>query len=78
MCVAEKTLEVSFPCNEFESKTLVITVQNDYKESVSSQSSLSVSSKNTTPFTEVTNSLHAFNISLKHEMETEVASRCSP
>ena len=74
MCVAEKILEVSFPCNEIESKTLEITVPNDYKESVSSQSSLSVSSKNT----EVKNTLYGFNTSLKHEMETEVASSCSP
>ena len=78
MCVAEKTLEVSFLCDEFESKTLVITVPKDYKESASSRSSLSVSSKHTTPFTEVKNSLHGFKTSLKHEMETEVASGCSP
>ena len=78
MSVAGKTLEVSLPCNELETQTLVVTVPNAYKEFILPQSSLSVLSKISTPFTEVKNSLHGSDIFLKHEMETEVASSCSP
>ena len=53
---------------------MVITLPTDYKDTVSSQSPLSDLLKNTTTFSEVKNSLHAFNASLKDEMEIEEAS----
>ena len=53
MSVAEKTLELSHPFSEFESQVLVITVPNDIKETISTQSSLSHLSQVKTPFIEV-------------------------
>ena len=40
MSAAESALEVSLPFTEFEHKTLVITIFNEYKETLSPESSL--------------------------------------
>ena len=69
MRTTEKALEVSLPSSEFEHQALMITVPNDNKELVSTQSSRSDFSRNITPFTEVKHSLHGSNASLKDELE---------
>ena len=68
MSTTEKTLEPLLPSNEFEHQALVITVPNDYTETVSPQSWFSDFSQVTIPFIEVKNSLHVSNASLIDEM----------
>ena len=53
---------------------MVITVPNDYKETVSLQSSLPNFYQNVIPFAEIRNSLDCFSISLSHEMGTQETS----
>ena len=48
MSTPAKTLEASPPSTELEHQALVITVPNDYKETISTQSPLSIFSQNTT------------------------------
>ena len=54
------------------------TVWHDSKEIVSPQRSLSGLLQNTTPFTEVKNSLHSSNTSLNGELEFQGASSIAP
>ena len=68
MSTTEKFLETILS-SEFERKALVITVPNDYKETVPPQNSLSDLSQNTTPITEVKVSLHGSNTFLHDGME---------
>ena len=78
MSSTEKTLEASLQSTEFEHQALVITVPNDYEETVSPQSSFSDFSQIKTPFTEVNNSLHGSNASLDDEMEFHEPSKDAP
>ena len=52
----------------------MITAPNDYKETVSSQKTLSDPSQNTTPSIQVEKPLHDSNSSLNDEMATQKAS----
>ena len=78
MSTPEIILEASRPFTDCENQALVITVPNDYKETFSSQSSLSDLSQNTTPFIEVKNSLHVSNESLKETDFQKKTSSCVP
>ena len=69
-------MEASLLFTNFENQALAITVPNDYTETFSSQSSLSDLSQKTTPFTEVKNSLHVSNASLK-KIEFQKTSSCA-
>ena len=73
----EITFEASHPSSDFEHQAQVITVRNDYKETVPLQSSPSDLSPITTRFTIVKNSLHGLNTSL-NEMESHEAPNNSP
>ena len=72
--VTEKTLDFSLPFTEYESKTLVITVPSDYKQTVSGRILIPDLSQITTPFTEVKNQIHCYNTSLNDEKEIQEAS----
>ena len=66
-------MDASLASTEFEHQALVITVPNEFKETVGPQSSLSDLLQNTTPFTESKNSLLGSNVSLIDEMEIQGA-----
>ena len=71
-------MKTSLPSTDCEYQALLITVPNDYKENVSPQRSLSDFSQNTTPFTEVKNSLHGSNASFNDVIYIQVASTIAP
>ena len=63
--------EESFTSIEFESQPLLITEKNDYKESVSSQSSLFDLSQKSNPMTAIKKHLLDSNTSLPDKMEIQ-------
>ena len=73
----EKTLVASIPSTEIENQALMITGPNDYRETVSLQSSLSDLSQKTTAVHEIKNSSHASIASLK-KMEIREVCRGAP
>ena len=71
MSTTEKAFEVSLLFTDFEHQALVTNVPNDYKELVSSQSSLNGLAQNATPFTEVRKSLNGFSAFLMMKWKFE-------
>ena len=67
-----------FPPFHLKIKLLKITLPNDSKDLVSSQSLLSNFSQNTTPSFEINDSLHGSRASLNDEMEVQEASSSAP
>ena len=78
MSATEKTLKISFPSIEFEHQALVITAPNDYKGILSLRTSFSDLSQNSTPFSEIKNSLQVLNVSLNEDKKNQQASCSDP
>ena len=85
MSTTQKPLHAFPPSTELKHQALVITVPKDYKtvsndseEIVSPQRSFSGLLQNTSPFTEVKNSLHGSNTSLNDDLEFQGASSIAP
>ena len=74
MSPTEKTLEVSSPSTEIESRVLPITVPRDYEQTVSPQNSPSALSQITKPITELSNSWQGCYTSLSDKMHFQEAS----
>ena len=69
-----KKVQNSLLSTVFESQALVITILNDFKETVSPQTSLLDLWQKTVPFAQVKNFLLGFNTSVIAEMETQETS----